>query len=139
MQVVINVEDSQLQEVMDKQLKALDSEYLGEVVAKAIEEYFRMDNYKNIEKILFRDTSWTSREKELTPLIQNVISKADYSGLQDVVNNCIDTLKKDYTNILLGAISSMITSTILGSYALQDEIRMVAQDQILRTLNQNQG
>lgn len=126
MQVVINVEDSQLQEVMDKQLKALDSEYLGEVVAKAIEEYFRMDDYKNVEKLIFKETKYYGSERELTPVMQKAVANADYSGLQSVVDVCIEQLKTNYPQILVGAVSSLLANSFIHSGALEDQVRMIA-------------
>lgn len=137
MQITINIEESQLQEVMDQQLKALDSEYLGEVVAKAIEEYFRLDNYKNIEKLIFKDDKYYGSKKELSPLMMRAVAEADYSGLQDVVDAAIDQLKKNYSQILICAVSDMITKGIVDSQSLSDKVKFVAAEQIWSTLNQN--
>lgn len=139
MQVTINIEESQLKEVMDQQLKALDSDYLGEVVAKAIEEYFRIDNYKNIEKLIFKDARYYNSEKELSPLMLRAVSEADYSGLQAVVDAAIDQLKKNYSQILICAVSDMITHSIVDSQSLSNMVKAVAADQIWSTLNQNNG
>lgn len=139
MQVTINIEESQLKEVMDQQLKALDSDYLGEVVAKAIEEYFRIDNYKNIEKLIFKDARYYNSEKELSPLMLRAVSEADYSGLQAVVDAAIDQLKKNYSQILICAVSDMITHSIVDSQSLSNMVKAVAADQVWSTLNQNNG
>lgn len=135
MQVVINVEDSQLQEVMDKQLKALDSEYLGEVVAKAIEEYFRMDDYKNVEKLIFKETKYYGSERELTPVMQKAVAGADYSGLQSIVDVCIEQLKTNYSKILIGAVSNLIANSFIYSSALEDHVKMIAAVEANNILN----
>jgi len=135
MQAVINVEDSQLQEVMDKQLKALDSEYLGEVVAKAIEEYFRMDDYKNVEKLIFKETKYYSSDRELTPVMQKAVANADYSGLQSVVDVCIEQLKTNYSQILVAAVSSLLANSFVYSNALESQVRMIAASEACSILN----
>lgn len=139
MQITINIEESQLQEVMDQQLKALDSEYLGEVVAKAIEEYFKLDNYKNVEKLLFQQSRYYNAPKEFTPLMYKAVADADYSGLQEVVDVAIDQLKKNYSKILISAVSDMITRSIVDSQSLGDKIRFVAAEEVYSTLNRNNG
>lgn len=49
MQVTINIEESQLKEVMEDQLKALNPEALQEIFVQAVGEYLRQNDYKNIE------------------------------------------------------------------------------------------
>lgn len=137
MQVTINIEESQLKEVMEDQLKALKPEDLQKVVSQAIGEYFRIDNYKNLEKLLFKDARYYSSEKELSPLMMRAVAEADYSGLQDVVDAAIDQLKKNYSQILICAVSDMIVKGIVDSQSLSDKVKFVAAEQIWSTLNQN--
>ena len=140
MQITINIEESQLQEVMDQQLKALDSDYLGEIVAKAIEEYFRLDNYKNVEKLIFKVPQYyNSSVRDLTPLMSQAVANADYSGLQDVVDAAIDQLKKNYSQILICAVSDMITRSIVDSQSISDKIRFVAAEETCNILNSSKG
>lgn len=139
MQVTINIEESQLKEVMEDQLKALKPKDLQKVVSQAIGEYFRVDNYKNLEKLLFKDTRYYSSEKELSPLMLHAVADADYSGLQGVVDAAIDQLKKNYSQILICAVSDMITKGIVESQSLSDKVRYVAAEQIYTVINSNQG
>ena len=126
MQVTINIEESQLKEVMEDQLKALDPEALQEIFVQAIGEYFRQNNYKNLEQILFTTSGYYGSDKHLTPTVEKALAKADYSKLQDIVDASIDLLKTNYTDLLVDALSSLLVQGLTGSYALQSAISSAA-------------
>lgn len=123
MQVTINIEESQLKEVMEDQLKALDPEALQEIFVQAVGEYFRQNNYKNLEQILFTGSGYYSSDRHLTSTVEKALANADYSKLQDIVDACIDLLKTNYTDLLVDALSALLVHGITNSYALQSAIQ----------------
>lgn len=126
MQVTINIDESQLKEVMEEQLKALDPEALQEIFVQAVGEYFRQDNYKNLEKVLFTSSGYYSSDKHLTPMVERALGNADYSKLQDIVDASVDLLKTNYTDLLINALSALLVSGLTNSYELQSAMHAAA-------------
>ena len=126
MQLTINIDETQLKEVMEEQLKALNPEALQEIFVQAVGEYFRQNNYKNLEQVLFTSSGYYGSDKHLTPTVEKALANADYSKLQDIVDACIDLLKTNYTDLLVDALSSLLIHGLTGSYALQSAISEAA-------------
>ena len=139
MQVTINVDETMFAEVIDKELQALSSDDLKKVVLKAISEYFRQDNYKHTEELIFKNPSSAYYNKEFTPLMNQMVKSADYSGLQDIVDKCIDEVKSNYEHILIKSISAAIIDGLTNDYqfsqAVRDEVAVVLSNQ----KNQDRG
>ena len=126
MQVTINVDETQLKEIMEEQLKALDPEALQEIFVQAVGEYFRQNNYKNLEQVLFTSSGYYGSDKHLTPTVEKALANADYSKLQDIVDACIDLLKTNYTDLLISALSTLLVSGLTSSYELQSAMQTAA-------------
>lgn len=123
MQVTINVDETMFAEVIDKELKALSSEDLKEVIISAIGEYLRQDNYKHTEELIFKDPSYAKYNKEFTSLMDQMVKSADYSGLQDIVNKCIEEVKSNYEHLLVKAISASIIGGLINDHQFSEAVR----------------
>ena len=126
MQLTINIDETQLKEVMEEQLKALDPEVLQGIFVQAVGEYFRQNNYKNLEQVLFTSSGYYSSDKHLTPTVEKALANADYSKLQDIVDASIDLLKTNYTDLLISALSTLLVNGLTSSYALQSAMNEAA-------------
>lgn len=126
MQVTINIDESQLKDVMEDQLKALNPEALQDIFVQAVGEYFRQNDYKNIEQILFTGSGYYNSDRRLTPTVEKALANADYSKLQDIVDACINLLKTKYTDLLLSALSTLLVDGMTSSYTFQSAMNQTA-------------
>ncbi len=126
MQLTINIDETQLKEVMEEQLKALNPEALQEIFVQAVGEYFRQNNYKNLEQVLFTSSGYYSSDKRLTPTVEKALANADYSKLQDIVDASIDLLKTNYTDLLISALSTLLVDGMTNSYTFQSAMQAAA-------------
>ncbi len=137
MQVTINVDETMFAEVLDKELRALSSDDLKKIILEAISEYFRLDNYKHTEELIFKNPS--AYNKEFTPLMDQMVKSADYSGLQDIVDKCIEELKSNYEHLLIKAISAPIIGGLCYDYQFTEAVRREVMAVLNDRENQNQG
>lgn len=117
MEVKIQVDETKFKDVLENELDAFSPEDLHDIIAECIGEYFRDNNYKALEKIMFdsgfyRDTP--------SALLKEAITKCDYSGLQDVADAMIDRLKNNYQDVLAEVLWMQIAKTLANSYSIQD-------------------
>ena len=127
MEVKIQVDETQFKDILENELAAFKPEELHDVIEECIGEYFRSNNYKALEKIMFdsgfyRDTP--------SALLKEAITKCDYSGLQDVVDVMIDKLRNDYQNILIEMLWSQISKSLAYSYSIQDSMGIAIRNAI---------
>jgi hypothetical protein len=139
MQVTINVDETMFTEVIDKELKALSSDELKKIILEVISEYFRRDNYKHTEELIFKNPSTNYYSKEFTPLMDQMVKSADYSGLQDVVDKCIEEVKSNYEHLLIKSISSAIIRGLRYDYQFGEVIEEHVNIALSKKENQNQG
>lgn len=119
MEVKIQVDETKFKDVLENELDAFSPEDLHDIIAECIGEYFRSNNYKAIEKIMFdqgfyRDTPST--------LLKEAVTKCDYSGLQDVVDAMIEKLRNNYQDVLAEVLWLQISRTLANSYSIQDSM-----------------
>lgn len=127
MEVKIQVDETKFKDVLENELDAFNPEDLHDIIAECIGEYFRENNYKALEKIMFdsgfyRDTP--------SALLKEAITKCDYSGLQDVVDAMIDRLRNNYQDILSEVLWSQISKALVNSYGLQDSMGIAIRNAI---------
>lgn len=127
MEVKIQVDETKFKDVLENELDAFSPEDLHDIIAECIGEYFRNNNYKAIEKIMFdqgfyRDTP--------SALLKEAITKCDYSGLQDVADAMIDRLRNNYQDVLAEALWLQISKTLVNSYSLQDSMGIAIRNAI---------
>ena len=118
MQITINVDDTMFSEVAEKELKALSSEDMKKVLLAGIAEYLRSHDYAAIDKLLFESCGYYSGKRP-TKLTESLIqASANYDGLQDVVDKCIDVLKDKYPQLLQDVVARIIVNSLVDSYGL---------------------
>lgn len=129
MEVKINVDEAMFKEILDKELSALTSEEIHEVIVHCIKEYFTKDDYANIEKLIVTQqySRWNGQEKVVSEFTRKLIASCDYSGVQDVVDKAIETLKNKYDVLLKDLIRDMIIQSLSNSCgfrtAMENSIR----------------
>ena len=119
MEVKIQVDETKFKDVLENELDAFNPEDLHDIIAECIGEYFRSNNYKALEKIMFdsgfyRDTP--------SALLKEAVTKCDYSGLQDVVDAMINRLRNNYQDVLAEVLWLQISRTLANSYGIQDSM-----------------
>ena len=139
MQVTINVDETMFAEVIDKELKALSSDDLKKIIIEAIGEYFRRDNYKHTEELIFKNPSSAYYNKEFTPFVDQMMKSADYSGLQDIVDKCIEEVKSNYEHLLIKSISAAIVGGLTYDYQFSDAVRREVTAVLDEQQNKNKG
>lgn len=127
MEVKIQVDETKFKDVLENELDAFSPEDLHDIIAECIGEYFRNNNYKAIEKIMFdqgfcRDT--------LSTLLKEAVTKCDYSGLQDVVDAMIEKLRNNYQDVLAEVLWLQISKTLANSYSIQDSMGIAIRNAI---------
>jgi hypothetical protein len=126
MEVKINVSEDQFKELLEKELKNLSKETIQNILVECIKGYFSEDNKRNLENIfLVRGNSYGTSYQP-SRFLESILEKCDFSGLQEVVDNCIKDLKENYDHILIKVLSSMISESLSSTYnfkyAVQNEI-----------------
>lgn len=139
MQVTINVDETMFAEVIDKELKALSSDAIKEIILTAVGEYLRQSNYKHTEELIFKNPSTNYYSKEFTPLVDRMVKSADYSGLQDIVDKCIEEVKSNYEHLLVKAISAAIIGGLSYDYQFSEAVRREVMAVLDAKENQNRG
>ena len=127
MEVKIQVDETKFKDVLENELDAFSPEDLHDIIAECIGEYFRSNNYKALEKIMFdsgfyRDTP--------SALLKEAVTTCDYSGLQDVADAMIDRLKNNYQDVLAEVLWMQISKALVNSYALQDSMSVAIMNAI---------
>lgn len=139
MQVTINVDETMFAEVLDKELMALSSDDLKKIILEVISEYFRRDNYKHTEELIFKNSSSVYYNKEFTSLMNQMVKSADYSGLQDIVDKCIEEVKSNYEHLLIKSISAAIIGGLTYDYQFSEAVRREVTAVLDSKENQNRG
>lgn len=130
MEVKINVDESMFKDVLEGELAALSSEQVQEVLLSAIKEYFTIDNYKNLEKLLYtKESRYYSSERIIaSPFTKGIIEKCDYSKLQEVVDVSIEHLKTNSDHILKDILLESIMNGLTNTYQFKNDIRHVLSE-----------
>lgn len=125
MEVKINVDESRIPEILEKELNALNAKEIHEIVIECIKQYLSQDNYKNIERLfVYKQKDYYGYYKdEPTDLLYKILTEnMDYSSLQNTVDKCIDELKNNYESLLIKVITEMIASSLANTYNMKEVI-----------------
>lgn len=133
MQLTVNIDDSIIDpNTFNDSLKSLPQDKIQEILLECVAEYFRKDNYKAIENLLYRKSNIHWQGVEYTEFAKKIIESTDCSGLQDVMDKCIDHIKNNYDTLLKEIISEMIVSGLTNRYAFQDTLKNTIDQKIYR-------
>lgn len=125
MEVKINVDESRIPEILEKELNALNPQEIHEVVIECIKQYLSQDNYKNTERLfVYEEKDHYGYYHDKPTILMDKILKEDmdYSSLQSVVDKCIDELKNNYEHLLIKVITEMIASSLADTHSMRDVI-----------------
>ena len=139
MKIEINVDETQFKDILDKELQDLPKEVLQNIIAESIKGYFQQDNYKNVERIFIQDSQNSYgyyHSKEATELLKSVLNDCNYSELQDVVDEAINTLKNEHYNILKNILKDMFIHGLTEDYTFRSSLELAINDVLCRRANQ---
>ena len=129
MEVKIEVSNEMFAEVLDKELKALQQEELHSILVECIGEYFRQNNYNNIENLIVKKDRWGCYDGS-SDFINSSIKSCDFSALQDVVDRCIYRMKNNYEYILRDIIANTFVTGLMQNCEFQHSLKTVIEDTI---------
>ena len=139
MKVELNVDETQFKDILDKELQDLPKEVLQNIIVESIKGYFQQDDYKNVEKIFLHEEKnsygWSSHN-EPNVLLTSVLKNCNYSKLQDVVDEAINTLKEEHYNILKNILKDMFIKGLTTDYTFQSSLELAINDVLYRRANQ---
>ena len=64
--------------------------------------------------------------------MDKLVQQADYSGLQDIVDACIEKMKAEYTTLLQAALTEALIDGLANSHGMQQAMKDVASMMIWR-------
>ena len=135
MEVKLDISEEQLKELMEKELKDLPKEMIQNILVECIKGYFSSNDNARLENIFVEQRNSWNYVKEPSQFLQKILNDCDYSGLQEVVDKCIEDLKENYRNILLTAISESLINGLTNTYSFQNVIRESIRDELIRLNN----
>ena len=134
MEIKLNVDETQFKDILEKELKDLPKEVLQEVIVKAIQGYFEQNNYENVQKLFLKENggynSWDTKITT-TEFLNGLVNDCDYSGLQDVVDEAIKSVRDNHKEILGDMILRIITNGFFQDYNFRHQL----EDAILNTIH----
>lgn len=139
MKVEINVDETQFKDILDKELQDLPKEILQNIIAESIRGYFQQDDYKNVERIFIKDSQNAYsyyHSKEASDLLKSVLKDCNYSELQDVVDEAINTLKNEHYNILKNILTDMFIQGLTQDYKFRESLELAINEVLIRRNNQ---
>ena len=139
MQLTVNIDDSIIDpNTFNDLLKSLPQDKVQEILLECVAEYFRKDNYKAIENLLYsKGNDYYGQRVQYTEFAKKIIESTDCSGIQDVMDKCVDHIKNNYDTLLREAISDMIVSGLTNKYLFQDSLKSTIDQKIYELKNNN--
>ena len=138
MKIEINVDEIQFKDILDKELKDLPKEVLQDVIVQGIKGYFEQNNYENVQKLFLKENggynSWDTKITT-TEFLNGLVNDCDYSGLQDVVDEAIKSVRDNHKEILEDMILRIITNGFFQDYNFRNQLESVILDTIHRIRN----
>ena len=97
------------------------------------------DGNNNIETLLYdvEKTDYGARNLKPSYFTRSMLEKLDYSGLQDVVDKCVNDLKENHKDILEELLLNALVGGLSNSYSFQEVLKETIHHEILR-MNSNQ-
>ena len=135
-EIKFEVNDEMFKEVAENSLRALTPEQLTEICQQAVLEYFRSKGDNAIERLIV-DKGNYGWDYNPSPFTKKIIESCDFSGLQEVVDKCIDKLKNNYDIVLKDILADMFVESLANNYAFNNSLKTTIRDQIRDMNNQN--
>lgn len=137
MQVVINISDEKFDSVIKDQLSAVSTDEMHDALVKAVNDYFA-NNPKEIERLIFPYNSY-DRYHEPSELLKDMVKSCDFSGLQPIVDACVQSVKTSHEEILKTLILEMISRSLVETYGFRDQLTQTIYEILSRMNVGNNG
>ena len=103
---------------------------------RAMNDYCKFIDLINYEKSNGVKTDrYSNYATKPSPFLESILEECDFSGLQEVVDNCIKDLKENYEQILIKVISSMISESLFNTHNFKFAVESVVCDELNRRHN----
>lgn len=138
MEVKINVDESQFKDILEKELKDLPKEIIQDVIVKSIQGYFEQNSYENVQKLfLYKRKGYNSWDTKITSteFLNGLLKGCDYSGLQEIVDEAIKTVKENHMSVLCNLISDIVAHGLCADHHFRYELENAIQDVLCRMKN----
>lgn len=137
MQITLNIDEELFNSTLGKALNDLKPEQLNDILIECIKEYFLGNDGKNIEKLLYEehDNGWGHRQTLMTNFTNKLISDCDYSGLQEVADNCVTNIKENSDKLLKDILAEMMITGLCDKYNFQSILRDTISREMFRGSN----
>jgi len=112
MEVKVEVSEDQLKELLDKEIKDLPKEIIQNILIECIKEYFSENDHRKINNIFIEEHNRYGYTTQPSHFFETILRDCDYSGLQEIVDNCIKDLKENYESLLIKIITYMIAESL---------------------------
>ena len=140
-QVTVNIDEKMFDDSIGTALKEMKPEEIKEMITNCIKEYLlgkNSDGDNNIEILLYdiRKEYYGARSLQPSIFTKSMLEKLDYSGLQEVVDKCIEDLKNNHKDILEKVLLEIIVQGLTNTYTFRDTLEFSTRD-IIRQMNNN--
>ena len=135
MEVKINVDESRIPEILEKELNALNAKEIHEIVIECIKQYLSQDNYKNTERLFVykeKDRYGYTQDTPTDLLYKILKENIDYSSLQNIIDKCIDELKNNYESLLIKVITEMIATSLANTYNMRGILSEIINQKLIK-------
>ena len=135
MEVKINVDESRIPEILEKELNALNAKEIHEIVIECIKQYLSQDNYKNTERLFVykeKDRYGYTQDTPTDLLYKILKENIDYSSLQNIIDKCIDELKNNYESLLIKVITEMIATSLANTYNMREILSEIINQKLIK-------
>ena len=141
MQLIVNIDEKMFDGSIGEALKSLKPEDMAEMINNCVKEYLLSRDIQGvsvIEHLLLRKekTYWGDKNVEPTFFTKEMFKQLDYSGLQDVVDKCIEELKTNYRDIIDKILLETMVAGMTKTCAFQDTVSSTVRD-IIYQINVN--
>lgn len=119
MEIKLNIDETQLKDVLDNQLAALTPEQPTDLIKECITEYLRQNNGEAIKALFIeRDYrgSFSYGNNKPIRLTEEIVKKIDFSDVTDpIVAEMKEELHTNSRSILEGILLKALTKSLFGS------------------------
>ena len=124
MKVELNVDETQIKELIDGHLSDLSEDMIKNILVECIRGYFSQNNYEQIENLFVetKEKYGYYKEKSASLFLQRLVKDCDYSKLQDVVDASINNLIEHNDTLLKDIIIEAIAEKLYSTYSFKDAV-----------------
>ena len=138
--VTVNIDEKMFDDSIGGALKAMKPEEMQDMISNCIKEYLMGKNEngdQNIETLLYDIEKQYYGGRVLRPshFTKAMLDKLDYSGLQEVVDKCVNDLKENHKDIIEKLLLNLMIDGLTNTYGFRSAVEMAASDVVHRLNN----